>query len=131
MLQTASEDATDKAEKKPAGEKSPKSKATSSDPSSAITDKVSALIKTSSLFKQQSAVAPPSASNLLRKRQQATGYESDSEADMDGCGDDNVDSKQLFRTLLPRYRAMKWLYGHTARWYYNLNLFCFYCPLVP
>merc|ERR550532_623951 len=75
MIQTISEDATDKAEKKPAGEKSPKSKTTSSDPTS-TTDKVSSLIN--------NVIDPPSASALLRKRQQTTtnaypGCESDSE----------------------------------------------------
>ncbi|XP_063716982.1 uncharacterized protein LOC134844295 isoform X3 [Symsagittifera roscoffensis] len=56
--------------------------------------------------------------------------EGEDEDEDDGDEDSNVNGKQLFMNLLSRYRALKWLYGHAARYYYLLNLTCFYTPLV-
>ncbi|XP_063724830.1 uncharacterized protein LOC134852903 [Symsagittifera roscoffensis] len=44
--------------------------------------------------------------------------------------DKNLDSSLLLGVLLKRFRNLKWVYSFTAKYYYFLNLGCFYTPLL-
>ena len=48
-------------------------------------------------------------------KKQFSNYEADSEGSLDGDEDSNMNATELFRKLLGRYRALKWLYGNAAR----------------
>ncbi|XP_063726455.1 uncharacterized protein LOC134854218 [Symsagittifera roscoffensis] len=44
--------------------------------------------------------------------------------------DRNMNSSLLFKTLLARFRNLKWLYGQAANYYHLMNLAFFYTPLL-
>ncbi|XP_075252808.1 uncharacterized protein LOC142344773 isoform X2 [Convolutriloba macropyga] len=56
--------------------------------------------------------------------------EKEKEENFDGTEDSNMNAGLLLKSILCRYRAFKRLYGNAGRYYYLLNLGCFYCPLV-